>query len=113
MGRNMGTRQLNRLSARAIAGHKPSGYYCDGGGLYLQVVASGTKSWVFRYRSPLTRKLREMGLGALQAVGLPEARARAATQRAALASGLDPLAARKEADQRRANRGRQGFDVLG
>jgi Arm domain-containing DNA-binding protein len=77
----MGTRQLNRLSAKAVsAKHKP-GLYCDGGGLYLQVTPSGNKSWIFRYRSPLTHKLRDMGLGPIHSVGLSEARDKAATQR--------------------------------
>lgn len=41
------------------------------GGLYLQVTSSGSKSWIFRFRSPFTHKLRDMGLGSLHAVGLP------------------------------------------
>ena len=38
------------------------GYYADGGGLYLQVSATGSKSWVFRYRGRAGGRLREMGL---------------------------------------------------
>lgn len=37
-----------------------------------------------------------MGLGTLLAVGLPEARARAATQRSLLSQGIDPILARDE-----------------
>ena len=69
MGRNMGTRQLNRLSARTVASRREPGLYCDGGGLYLQIAPSGSETWMFRYRSPLTRKLRDMGLGPLHSVG--------------------------------------------
>jgi integrase len=58
----MGTRQLNRLSAKTAASRREPGLYCDGGGLYLQITRSGSKTWIFRYRSPLTRKLRDMGL---------------------------------------------------
>lgn len=101
MGEDMG-RQLNRLSAKAIAAKKNSGLYCDGGGLYLQVTASGSKTWIFRFRSPLTRKLRDMGLGPLHSVGLPEAREKAAAQRAALLSRLDPIEAREEENRRKA-----------
>src|SRR5437016_11239977 len=90
MGRRMGTRQFNRLSARTVASKRRPGLYCDGGGLYLQVTLLGSKTWIFRYRSPRTRKRRDMGLGPLHSVGLPEARGKAAAQRAALASGLDP-----------------------
>ena len=70
MGRNMG-RQLNRLSAKTVALKKRPGLYCDGGGLYLQVAPSGSKTWIFRFRSPLTQKLRDMGLGPLHSVELP------------------------------------------
>lgn len=102
MGRNMGTRQLNRLSAKAVASKTRPGLYCDGGGLYLQVTASGAKTWIFRYRSPVTLKLRDMGLGPLHSIGLPEARERAAAQRSALLNGLDPIHAREEGNRRRA-----------
>ncbi|HUF80767.1 MAG TPA: Arm DNA-binding domain-containing protein, partial [Burkholderiales bacterium] len=46
----MGTRQLNRLSARTITAKSSPGLYCDGGGLYLQIAPSGSKTWIFRYR---------------------------------------------------------------
>ncbi|HTE36146.1 MAG TPA: Arm DNA-binding domain-containing protein [Reyranella sp.] len=38
-----------------------AGYHPDGGGRYLQVTDSGSKSWFFRYS--MTGKRREMGLG--------------------------------------------------
>jgi hypothetical protein len=40
------------------------GFYCDGGGLCLQVSRSGLKSWVFRYA--LNGRKRDMGLGGLE-----------------------------------------------
>ena len=98
----MGTRQLNRLSAKTIAFKKHPGMYCDGGGLYLQVTPSGSKTWIFRFRSALTRKLRDMGLGALHTVGLPEAREKAAAQRRSLLDGQDPIQAREQERQRKA-----------
>jgi len=101
MGRNMG-RQLNRLSAKTVASKNLPGLYCDGGGLYLQVAASGSKTWIFRFRSPLTQKLRDMGLGPLHSVGLPEAREKAAVQRTALFDGLDPIETRDKESQRKA-----------
>jgi len=42
--------KINRLTARRVATVTDPGYHADGGGLYLQVTASGAKSWVFRYR---------------------------------------------------------------
>ena len=100
MGRSMGTRQLNRFSAKTVASKNHPGLYCDGGGLYLQVTPSGSKTWIFRFRSPLTKKLRDMGLGPLHSIGLPKAREKAAAQRKALLSGLDPIGVREEGKRR-------------
>jgi len=98
----MGTRQLNRLTAKAVSNKQKPGLYCDGGGLYLQVAQSGSKSWIFRYRSPLTQKLRDMGLGAVHSVGLAEARDKAATQRSFILSGMDPIEVREGENRKRA-----------
>ncbi len=98
----MGKRQLNRLSARTVATVKRPGLYCDGGGLYLQLSPSGSKTWIFRYRSPVTRKLRDMGLGPVHSVGLPEAREKAATQRRLLLDRLDPIDMREGQNRKRA-----------
>lgn len=98
----MGQRQLHRLSARTVATKKRPGLYGDGGGLYLQIAEGGTKTWIFRYRSPLIKKQRYMGLGALHSVGLPEARATAEAQRGLLSRGLDPIQARDEELSRKA-----------
>jgi integrase len=70
--------------------------------LYLQVAVGGTKAWIFRYQSPLTKKPHYMGLGALNSVGLPEARDKAATQRSLLSQGIDPISAREEELRRKA-----------
>ena len=46
-------------------------------GLYLQVARSKTgvsRSWAYRYNSPLTGKLRFMGLGSVDVVSLADAR---------------------------------------
>lgn len=102
MGRNMGSRQLNRLTARSVATKQQPGLYCDGGGLYLQISPAGSKAWIFRYRSPVTGKLRDMGLGACHAVGMVDARAKAGTQRSLILSGLDPIAVRDEESRKRA-----------
>ena len=66
-----------------------AGYHADGGGLYLLIGPTGNKSWVMRYQHQQRR--REMGLGALGAVSLAQARQRAAEARTLLAHGRDPL----------------------
>ena len=88
-------RTVGKLSAAAVKNAARRGYYGDGGGLYLQVSTSGTKSWVFRYKAG--SKLYEMGLGPLHTVGLAEARTKARRCREQRLDGLDPLAARKAA----------------
>lgn len=97
-------RQLNRLSARTVATKSKPGLYADGGGLYLQVDKRPngvSKAWVFRYLSPITKRERYMGLGAIHAVGMPEARTQAAAQRGLLSQGIDPIQARDEEQRRR------------
>lgn len=88
------SRAVHRLSAKTVEKTKEPGYYCDGGGLYLQVSPTASKSWIFRY----TRhgKSREMGLGSERDVSLAEARTKAADARRQLVNGTDdPLAARE------------------
>lgn len=93
-------RGINRLSARRVATITERGYHADGGGLYLQVTASGAKSWIFRFTR--ARKTRDMGLGSLHIVSLADARAAADMARKALLSGIDPLDARRAAQAARA-----------
>lgn len=86
-------RQIGKLSALVVGRAKDKGLYGDGGGLYLQVTTTGSKSWLFRYM--LKGRAREMGLGAAHAISLADARSRAAECRKLLASGIDPLGAKR------------------
>lgn len=88
-------RPINRLSARSIAAATRPGYHPDGAGLYLQVTAAGSKSWIYRFT--LRGRAREMGLGPLPLVGLAEARGRAAEARRLLFEGIDPIEHRRSA----------------
>jgi hypothetical protein len=65
------------------------GYHGDGGGLYLQVGAAGTKSWMFRFT--LNGRSREMGLGPLHTISLEKAREKAQACRELLLDGVDPI----------------------
>jgi integrase len=71
----------------------PAGMYADGAGLYLQVTSKGAKSWIYRFS--LHGKPREMGLGSLTAVGLADARSKAAACRTLRQDGVDPIEARR------------------
>ena len=67
--------RIGKLPAVALNKPMKPGLYGDGGGLYLQVAKSGTKSWIYRFS--LHRRAREMGLGPLHIVTLAEAREKA------------------------------------
>ena len=82
-------RSIGKLSATAAEKRSKAGRHSDGGGLYLNVSAAGTKSWVFMWVKQ--GKRREMGLGAYPAVSLKTARDRAARCRSLVADGLDPI----------------------
>ncbi len=84
----------NRLADKTVKSKKTPGYYPDGLNLYLQVSASGSKSWIFRYT--LAGKAREMGLGAYPVFSLADARERANSARKLLADGDCPLALKRE-----------------
>jgi len=82
-------RTHNRLSALAVSRLKEPGMYADGGGLYLQISRSLTKSWIFRFS--LNGRAREMGLGPLHTVSLLEARELALQARKLKHRGVDPI----------------------
>ena len=83
-------------SARSVETVTDAGYHRCDRGLYLQVAKGGTKSWLFRYKSPVTSKQREMGLGPLSLVSLAAARELTIECRRQLLNGLDPLEERKQ-----------------
>jgi integrase len=86
-------RALNKLTDTACKAAVVSGMLSDGGGLYLSIKPSGSKSWSFVWREG--EKRREMGLGPYPTVKLARARTLAAEARSAVADGRDPIAERK------------------
>lgn len=92
----------NKLTATAIRNKRKPGMHSDGGGLYLRVTSTGSKSWMFRWRDG--KRLRDIGLGpvdcaSLRTVGasLTAAREAAAAARAHVHAGRDPKAERERA----------------
>lgn len=88
-------RRTERLTALQVSQTKKPGLYADGAGLYLQVAAGGSKSWLWRFM--LAGRARWMGLGSYPAVALADARAQAADARRLRLAGVDPIEARKAA----------------
>ena len=85
---------MPRLTALKVKTTGP-GIYSDGGGLYLCVSSSLTRTWVYRFSWRGARP--EMGLGSLESgVGLAEARADRDKYRQILRSGRNPIGVRQE-----------------
>lgn len=90
-------RSAMKLTATEIskAKPKPTAYrMSDGRGLYLLVTPAGSKLWRWKYRYKGAEKL--MSFGGFPDVPLAAARDRLAEQRKILASGVDPMAQRKQ-----------------
>ena len=83
---------IHKLTVRKVDTAGP-GKYEDGGGLRLVVSPTGAKKWVLRYASQ--GKRREMGLGRYPDVGLADARTQALQGRRQVATGVDPIEARR------------------
>ena len=86
-------RTRNKLSARQVAAFTEPNVYSDGGGLYLRVRPSGTKSWIFV--RIVNKRRRELGLGSALDVTLAEAREKASELRRMFRDGKDPVAERR------------------
>jgi hypothetical protein len=82
------------LTVKQVAAEIRPGRYFDGGGLVLVIkLRAGVlgKFFMLQYRSPVTGKDREKGLGSVRSVGLVEARKLASELRAKIEAGIDPL----------------------
>ena len=90
----MALRTENRLTARMVDQAKVPGYYGDGGGLVLRIADSGSKVWLYRYKTH--GKVREMGLGPIRDVSLAEAREAAREARRLRRTGADPIDTKRQ-----------------
>jgi integrase len=86
-------RTLNRLTTVKVQKLKAPGMHADGGGLYLRIAPTGTRSWIFRFTQ--AGRLRDMGLGSVNDVSLAAARRRAGECRELRAQGADPITHRR------------------
>jgi integrase len=83
------------LTVLEVAKLKTPGRYADGGGLYLNVSNTGSKSWLFRYKRD--GKGHWMGLGSIDTYSLAEARERARWARQLIGGQRDPIAEKRAA----------------
>ncbi|MEL6877719.1 MAG: integrase arm-type DNA-binding domain-containing protein [Pseudomonadota bacterium] len=87
---------MGRLTATVVRGALPKGRHQDGDGLFLNVTASGSRSWVCRVQKNGRR--RDIGLGSAKKVTLAQARQRAGEVRSLVEAGIDPVAERRKAE---------------
>ena len=104
----MARKAAKRLTPKGVLALKKEGYYADSEavGLYVQVAyrqKAGkldkkhgvSRSWVYRFTSPVTKRVRWMGLGSCDVIPLAEARDLAKHARKLVTLGADPIEHRK------------------
>jgi integrase len=103
--------ELGPLDVKRLGHHgrKGNALHAVGGvsGLYLQVTATGAKSWILRTK--VGEKRRDIGLGGYPTVTLAIARDKAREARLAIESGVDPVEQRKAQRARIAEAQRRGL----
>jgi hypothetical protein len=88
---------MGKLTVKGVEAKSKPGMYGDGEGLYLNVAAGGSRSWVFRgtIKGRVTESGTpyrvEVGLGSVADVGLAAARERASELRKLCRAGSNPL----------------------
>ena len=100
-------RSINRLSARTVETIAKPGRHADGGNLFLIVDAARengsprkpARRWAFIFR--WDGKLKEMGLGSLNAISLARARELAGQYRTVLAENRNPIEVRRAEERKR------------
>lgn len=72
----------------------------DGGGLYLEVLTSGGKSWRMKYR--MDDRENRITFGQFPEISLKDARKKRDETRELVAAGIDPIGYRKELEAEKA-----------
>lgn len=88
-----------KLNARQVETAKPKEKtykMADGGGLYLEVTAKGSKYWRMKYRRPSDKKEDRLAFGVWPSITLAEARSKRDEAKRLLVQGIDPKAEHKE-----------------
>ncbi|ENC2778745.1 integrase arm-type DNA-binding domain-containing protein [Salmonella enterica subsp. enterica serovar Bareilly] len=102
-----------KLNARQVETAKPKDKtykMADGGGLYLEVSAKGSKYWRMKYRRPSDKKEDRLAFGVWPTVTLAQARAKRDEAKKLLVQGIDPKAEQKEAQAE--NSGAYTFETI-
>jgi NADH dehydrogenase/NADH:ubiquinone oxidoreductase subunit G len=89
---------------------KTQGKHFDGGGLYLELTATGGRYWRLKYRHG--GKEKRLAFGVYPAVSLKEARERREQARKLIERGEDPGAVKKAAKVQAATEARNTFEAV-
>jgi len=95
-------KSIKRLTNTQVENAKPKDKeynLAHGGGLYLRVMPSGTKTWLFQYSNPYTKRRTNISLGKYPEVSLSQASRTRTEFRELLAAGIDPKQHREKATQ--------------
>jgi integrase len=84
--------RLTPLKVKNLTAKKSIGRHADGAGLYLQIDADGSCSWIFMWKRGGKRRV--MGLGSERIVSLGEARKKRKAAERLVEAGKDPIAER-------------------
>lgn len=83
----------------------------DGGGLYLEVYATGSKIWRWKYNRPNGKENR-ISLGSYSEVSLKEARLKHSELKILLSKGVDPAEQKKAIKESRTEGNKNTFEVI-
>jgi len=93
------TKPLTNLEINAAKAKTKQYSLADGDGLNLRVSPAGTKTWLFNYYRPFTKKRANLSFGKYPDVTLGEARDLRANARSLLAKGIDPQTSKAQTDR--------------
>jgi hypothetical protein len=86
------------LTNRNVVFAKPGRHHAGVTGLYLWVSPDkSVRRWIYRFTSPITRRVTETGLGLIQVLTLAEAKTKALDLQRQIASGVCPITAKRAA----------------
>jgi len=94
------TKELSDTQIRLAKARDKEYSLADGKGLYLRIKPIGSKTWLFNYTRPITKKRSNLGLGNYPDLTLADARIKAKELRHALAKGIDPQEYRRSIDKK-------------
>src|SRR6516225_523092 len=84
------------LTNRNVVFAKPGRHHAGVQGLYLYVTPDQqVRRWIYRYTSPVTRRVTETGLGLIEVLTLAEAKSKALDLQKQIAQGICPITAKR------------------